>query len=90
MLSWLKKLLPKKSKEPDNTYIWGVLEGPYYSREIPDCNFPPEHTMLVVKMSRGEEVFDAEIWFEDIEAAYVLMKHFRSSIEPIQLNNKEP
>jgi hypothetical protein len=46
--------------------------------------------MLVLKVSRGEDVFDAEFWFDDFDEAYVLVKHFQTNLNPIVLNNKEP
>jgi hypothetical protein len=46
--------------------------------------------MLVLKVSRGEDVFDAEFWFDDLDEAYVLVKHFQTNLYPIVLNNKEP
>jgi hypothetical protein len=90
MLSWLRKKFSRKEEEPSQTLLWGIVEGPFAAREIPDCGFPPDSTMLVLKVSRGEEVFDAEFWFDNFDEAYVLVKHFQTHLYPIVLNNKEP
>lgn len=90
MLSWLRKKFSRKEEEPEQTLLWGIVEGPFAAREIPDCGFPPDSTMLVLKVSRGEEVFDAEFWFDNFDEAYVLVKHFQTHWYPIVLNNKEP
>ena len=88
MISWIKKLFFKKEEKAqvEKTLLWGIVDGPIASKDIPDCNFPPEYVMMVLKISRGEEVFDAECWFPSLDDAYVLMKHFKSSVEPIELN----
>jgi hypothetical protein len=90
MLNWLRKKFSKEEEKPDQTLLWGVVEGPFSAKDIPDCGFPPESTMLVLKVSRGEDVFDAEFLFDDLDEAYVLMKHFQTNLNPIVLNNKEP
>ena len=90
MLSWLRKKFSRKEEEPSQTLLWGIVEGPFAAKEIPDCGFPPDSTMLVLKVSRGEEVFDAEFWFDNFDEAYVLVKHFQTHLYPIVLNNKEP
>jgi hypothetical protein len=90
MLGWLRKKFSRKEEEPEQTLLWGIVEGPFAAREIPDCGFPPDSTMLVLKVSRGEEVFDAEFWFDNFDEAYVLVKHFQTHLYPIVLNNKEP
>jgi hypothetical protein len=90
MLGWPRKKFSRKEEEPEQTLLWGIVEGPFAAREIPDCGFPPDSTMLVLKVSRGEEVFDAEFWFDNFDEAYVLVKHFQTHLYPIVLNNKEP
>lgn len=88
MIGWLKKKF-RPPKESPQTTIWGIVEGPVSSRDIPDCGFPPDYAMMVFKVSRGEEVFDAEFWFENFDDAYVFVKHFKENFTPITLNNKE-
>lgn len=90
MLNWLRKKFSRKEEKPEHTLLWGIVEGPFAAKEIPDCGFPPDSTMLVLKVSRGEEVFDAEFWFNNFDEAYVLVKHFQTHLYPIVLNNKEP
>ena len=91
MTYWLDKILQreKKEREEPKTTIWGIVEGPMMSRDIPDCAFPPDYVMMVFKVSRGEEVFDAEFWFDCFDDAYVFVKHFEENFTPIILNNKE-
>jgi hypothetical protein len=90
MLNWLRKKFSRKEEEPEQTLLWGIIEGPFSAEDLPDCGFPPESTMLVLKVSRGKDVFDAEFWFDNLDEAYVLVNHFRTSLNPIVLNNKEP
>ena len=90
MIGWLRKRLSRKKEEPKQTLLWGIVEGPFLARDIPECGFPPDSAMLVLKVSRGEDVFDAEFWFNNFDEAYVLVKHFQTNISPIVLNNKEP
>lgn len=90
MLKWLKNLLKEPQEESDpKLMIWGVLEGPLYSQDVPESDFPDDSVMLVMKVSRGKEVFDAEFWFDTYDEAYALVKHFDSSIKPIEINNSQ-
>jgi hypothetical protein len=94
MLSWLRKKFsraePKEApKESSELLIWGVLHGPFSAKEIPDCEYPEETVMLVVKLSEGKKVFNAEFWFDNLDEAYVIINHFKDKIEPLKLNSKE-
>jgi hypothetical protein len=44
---------------------------------------------MVLKVADNTHVFDAEFWFDHMDDAYAIVKHFQTSIEPINLNIKE-
>lgn len=92
MFGWLKRRLrknqPDGSEAGDTTMIWGVQQGPVFAHDIPDCGFPDDSVMMLLKISIGEEVTDAEFWFDNMDDAYVIVSHFNKSIEPIPLNNR--
>ena len=89
MIDWFKKLFKKPPPFTEKVQIWGVVEGPVMGSDIPDCMFPDEAAGLVLKVSNGKDVFDAEFWFDSLDDAYQIVRHFQSSIEPIELNMKE-
>ena len=95
MFDWLRRRKKTPEGKPEGefpaTMVWGVLQGPILARDIPDCHMPEGAAMMVMKISRGKEVFDAEFWFNNFEEAYSLEKYFKDSFFPIELTNlKEP
>lgn len=93
MIDFLRKLFnrPKKVQEaePQGFRIWGVLRGPTFSHEIPDSGFPEGSVMMVLKVEEDGEVFDAEFWFDNLSDAEEITKHFKDSINPINVNFKD-
>jgi hypothetical protein len=89
VISWIKNLFKKPPRLTDKVKIWGVIEGPVLGADIPDCYFPDEAAGLILKVSNGKDVFEAEFWFDNLDEAYKIVRHFHSKIEPIELNMKE-
>lgn len=97
ILNWIKSILKTKPPPPpsetpvvpdgNKTLIWGIVQGPIYAQHIPDADFPDDAVMVVAKVSEGDEVFDAEFWFDSFEDACVMLDHFKGSINPIELDN---
>lgn len=92
MLKWLKSWLPAPKPEP-LFQIWCILEGPISVDDMPEDEVPESATdtsvYMVLKVADNNRVFDAEFWFDSHEDAYAIVKHFNSSIAPINLNIKE-
>lgn len=89
MIDWLKSFFKKPPPVTNTMQIWGVIEGPVLASDIPDCDFPEEAAGLVLKVSNGKDVFDAEFWFNNLDEAYEIVRHFHSSIDPITLDMEE-
>lgn len=85
MIKWLKKKFQKKRK----FLIWGIIEGPIRSEDIPDSPYGPGSVLMIMRFSDGSKVGDAEFWFDSFDDAYKIVKHFHYSIEPIQMNAKD-
>ena len=91
MFHWLKKKFLRKDlplSEP-KLLVWGVLQGPIEAREVQDPDYEDPAVMMVVKVSEGLKVFNAEFWFNDMIEAQVIVDHFKDSINPLELNMKE-
>lgn len=90
MFNWINKVLKRGPPKEPPPYLWGVVAGPFLSEELPEEDDVPEGlVMLVMKVSQGADVFEAEFWFDDLKDAYKLVHHFNTSITPIELNTKE-
>ena len=92
MFKWLKSWLPKPKPQP-LFQIWCILEGPISVDDMPEDEIPETATdtsvFMVLKVADNSHVFDAEFWFDHMDDAYAIVKHFQTSIEPINLNIKE-
>jgi hypothetical protein len=94
MMKWLKDLFVRNKKpedievapESEDFMLWGVVEGPVDADDIPDSGFPSGAVCMILKASEGGEVFDVEVWFDSFDEAYLILKHFDETIEPIKLN----
>jgi len=95
MFEWMKRLFskPKEVREGPKLQIWGILHGPISANEMPDDEVPDEATdrsvYMVLKIADNLRVFDAEFWFDDMDDAYEIVKHFKTSIEPLSLDTEE-
>lgn len=93
MLKKLINLFKKKTPETqhylqkEKLKIWHILSGPYSREEVEDPYVPDGlNYMLLCKAEYQGKVFDREFWFESFEEAQVVVNHFKSSIEPMELN----
>ena len=90
MFSWINKVLKRGPPKELPIYLWGVVSGPFLSEELPDEDDNPDGlVMMVMKVSQGVDVFEAEFWFDDLKDAYKLVSHFHKTISPIELNMQE-
>jgi hypothetical protein len=86
ILSLFKKPEPQEIPQ-EKLKIWGVLQGPYSRQEVGDPYVPDGlNYMVLCKASYKKEVFDREFWFETLDEARAMVDHFKSNIEPMELN----
>jgi hypothetical protein len=86
VIEWIKNLFKKPTP---GLQIWGVIEGPILAEDVEDCDYPEGAVGMVLKVSHGKEVFDAEFWFDNLDEAYVIVRHFQTEINPIPLDMKD-
>jgi hypothetical protein len=68
--------------------VWRLVSGPYHRNEIGDDELPEElEYMIVALVEREGELYDQEFWFESFDEAMVWVMHFKSKIEPIEVND---
>ena len=65
--------------------IHNVLDGPYTQMDLGyEWDGPQEaEAYLVVKLEYNNEINDVEWYFSTLDEAYVWVKHFKVSIDPI-------
>ena len=71
--------------EGGNITVHSVLDGPFTQGDLKvNWDGPYEaEAYLLVKVEYNGEVSDVEWYFETIEEAFVWVKHFKQSIEPL-------
>ena len=69
--------------------IHNVLDGPYTQMDLGyEWDGPQEaEAYLVVKLEYNNEINDVEWYFSTLDEAYVWVKHFKTSIDPIVIQN---
>ena len=79
--------LPKDSR----VTIHSVLDGPYTQGDLGvNWDGPYEaEAYLLVKLEYNGEVSDVEWYFETVEEAFVWVRHFKQSIEPIVIEGAD-
>ncbi len=77
----------KKSKQP-SVKIWAILHGPFHKDDLEDPSNVPDDLeyFIVAKAEVDGEVQDMEFWFQTFDDVQVLVKHFATKIEPIEVN----
>ena len=79
------------STTEDRVLIWGVLEGPFHREDFPEdeleaMGIPDDwNFMIVARVSEGEKVGAVNLWYDTLDEAYAVVKHFKTSIEPMEL-----
>lgn len=87
MIKWLlNKFKKKKAKD---VFIWGIIEGPIRAEDIPDSPYETPAVMMIMKFSHGDTVSHGEFWFDSMDDAYEIVKHFHHTIEPIKMDGKD-
>jgi len=68
--------------------VWDILAGPISVEDNENLKeFPEEcQQLLICKAEVDGEVETVHYWFETIEDANEWVKHFRASIEPLEIN----
>jgi hypothetical protein len=67
-------------------YVHAVLEGPFTQANVPEEEWAgPEdyEAYLLVKVEINDEMSDIEWYFETIEEAFLWVRHFKQSMEPL-------
>jgi hypothetical protein len=91
-MAGITEVEPTTTTEEPTTdiYIHHVLEGPftrYDFEDMDDWTGPNEaEAFLLVKISQGDVVSDVEWYFHSVEEAFLWVRHFKGSIEPIVIN----
>lgn len=78
----------KKKTKKSSVKIWSILHGPFHVDELEDSSEVPDDLeyFIVAKAEVDGEIQDMEFWFRSFEDVQVLVKHFQTKIEPIEVN----
>lgn len=79
---WFRK---KKTKPKKVLKLWGIVEGPFHREEVEGEEDNEQEWMLVMKISKGEEVSESQIWFDTFQDVYQIRRYFEKNIEPLEL-----
>lgn len=73
--------------EIDHTVvIYGVVEGPFHSSDIPDWDEDDDCWMLVCQVENGFGGLEIEeLTFWTFDDAYEIVKHFKSKCTPFKM-----
>tara|TARA_R110000824_G_scaffold243078_1_gene431716 strand:- start:192 stop:437 length:246 start_codon:yes stop_codon:yes gene_type:complete len=68
--------------------IWDIISGPTSREDSEDADDYPDECdqMLVCKAEIDGEIVAVDYWFEHIDDANEWVKHFKTSIEPLEIN----
>jgi len=77
--------VPTPSNDSQSITIHNVIDGPYTQMDLGyEWDGPQEAgAYLVVKLEYNNEINDVEWYFSTLDEAYVWVKHFKVSIDPI-------
>jgi hypothetical protein len=76
MFNWFRK------KKPNKVIVWDVIEGPIHADEIED---PGGEYLNICRVEVDGKVHQANFWFDTEDAAYIMINHFKQSIEPLEM-----
>ena len=82
-----------ESTTETRTLVWGVEEGPFGRDDLPEdeleeMGIPDDwNWMVVAKISEGNKVGYVNLWYDTLDEAYAVVKHFKTSIEPLELDD---
>ena len=69
--------------------MWHIMEGPIAAESVPALDLDPDRPewanwMMVIKIEDEDgNIIDDTFWFETLDEAYDLVRHFKSTIDPI-------
>lgn len=75
------------------TLVWGIEDGPFSRDDFPEDELEalgvPEdwNWMLVAKVQSDSKVGSVNLWYDTLDEAYAVVKHFKSNIEPLELED---
>jgi len=78
--------LMKEDKEDSPISVYCVLDGPFTQSDFEEYDWggPDDYeAYLLVKIEHMGVVSDVEWYFETVEEAFVWVRHFKTSIDPI-------
>jgi hypothetical protein len=87
----MRKLEPDE-KQQSYTLIWDVVEGPYPREDFDEEDLFKEGVpigldyMVVARIEEDGEVSLVNFWYETEEEALQVVHHFKSNIEPLEVN----
>ncbi len=68
--------------------VWKINSGPYHRDEVDDDELPDELEYMVVALVEVDgELYDQEFWFGSWDEVQMWVMHFKSKIEPIEVND---
>lgn len=82
-----------ESTTETKTLVWGVEDGPFSRDDFPedvleDMGIPDDwNWMVVAKVQEGDRIGSVNLWYDTLDEAYGLVKHFKTNIEPLELDN---
>ena len=79
---WFRK---KKTKPKNVLKLWGIVEGPFHREDVDGEEDNDKEWMMLMKISRGSDVHEAELWFDTYAEVYQLKNYFDKNIEPSEL-----
>jgi len=74
-----------------NVKVWDVIEGPYSVKDVvPDApsDLPEDLHFNLCKVEKDGEIEDIELFFDDFNSAYEMVKYFKSNIEPLEIEHE--
>lgn len=79
---WFRK---KKTKPVSVMKLWGIVEGPFHREEVEGKEDNDKEWMMLMKASKDNEVFEAEVWLDTFQQVYQLRRYFEKHIEPLEM-----
>jgi len=92
LFSKFKSIMKRDSKTSTkpSSKIWNVTDGPYQVNEVPGDIECPEgfEWFLIGLIEEDGEIHEAYLWYETLDDAYEIVKHFKSSVYPLELEGE--
>lgn len=79
----MRWLFREKKKPEEPLLLWGIIEGPFHRSEVEDAEDQEFEWMMLMKVSKGDEVKHSQVWFADYNQVYSMKKYFDKNMEPL-------